>query len=133
MTDAHVQRALARLFEATNPTNEIVEFCHHDYEGLLESDAYPIFEGSRKVFVTAPLSLCKARNILRRSPVRETYVERAWRSTHSLIERCSTARIQRFIVVNSSEQSVGAAIAAVVRFVKEGKGAHYEAKKKPAI
>lgn len=122
MTDTQVEHALARLFEATSGKNEIVEFCHHDYEGLLESDAYPIFGTGRKVLVTAPMSLCTARNRLRRSPVRETYVERAWHSTQSLINRCSTSRPNQFIVLDTSEQSIGAAVAAVMGFLMTEKG-----------
>ena len=126
MTDAQVQIALARLFKAINPTNEIVEFCHHDYGGLLDRNVYPAFESSRKVFVTASLRYCKARNALRRSPVQESYVERSWRSTHSLIDRCSTTPGQRFIVIDSSEQSVDMATAEITKFVIRIKGDHSE-------
>ena len=122
MTDAQVQRALAQLIEATGSSNEIVEFCHHDYEGLIESGLYNSFGTARKVIVTAPVSTCMARNRLRRSPVREEYVERAWRSTQSLIDRCSTKRPDKFIMVNTSEQSVGEAVVAVTRFLVTEKG-----------
>src|SRR5271165_6850392 len=117
MTDAQVQQALTRLFSAVRPTNEIVEFCHHDYDELLETDLYPIFTVGRKVVVTAPLNVCKARNQLRRSPVRETYVERAWRSAQSLVNRCSTEKPSGVLVVDTSSQSVDAAIKAVTIFL----------------
>ena len=60
MTDDQVEEALAGLFAATSPMNEIVEFCHHAYDELLDTDTYPIFTAAKKVVVTAPLALCKA-------------------------------------------------------------------------
>ncbi len=79
MTDAEVELALGRLFDAVQPINEIIEFCHHAYEALIEANTYPVFTSAPKIVVTAPLSVCRARNQRRRSPVRDDYVERAWR------------------------------------------------------
>lgn len=117
MTDAQVQLALARLFRATKPTNEIVEVCYHDYVSLFDKAEYKLFKSSRKVFVTAPLTLCEARNAVRISPVRTKYVERVWFSTQSLLHECSTVDTEAFIVIDTATQSVKAAIAAVIGYV----------------
>ena len=118
MTDVEVNLALTQLFSATNPKNEIVEFCHHDYQGLLESGAFTVFEASRKILITSPLSVCKARNRLRPSPVPDRYVERAWQATQSLIARCTTAEGHSCIVIDSSEQPLVVAVEAAVKFMK---------------
>lgn len=135
VSDDQIQEALERLFESTKGVNDIAEFCHHDYNGLLDANRYPIFTGARKIVITAPLDICKARNRVRRSPVREMYVERAWLSTESLVRRWSTAEPGRIIVVDTSSQSVDAAVSAVIRFLlaDEGGERHGNPRKQPSL
>lgn len=122
MTDQQIQEALSRLFGSTKPENELVEFSHHDYQGLLRTNTFPIFNCSRKIIVTAPLALCKERNQLRKSRVRNAYIERAWRSAQSLVDTSSTGHAPNVMVVDTSRQSIDAAVAAVISFLTMGRG-----------
>jgi adenylate kinase family enzyme len=124
MTDAQIEEALTQLFKTAATTNEIIEFCHHDYEQLLARNTYPVFTVARKIIVIAPLSLCKERNQLRRARVRDTYIERACRSAQSLVDASSTRRATNVIVVDTSSQSIDAAVAVVTDFLTIGRGDH---------
>lgn len=117
MSDAQVDGAMSKLFSVASATNEIVELCYHDYVGLLASTRYPLFLAAGKVVVTAPLAVCKARNALRLSPVREAYVERAWLSTEGLIGQCTLAARGRLLVVNTSDRSIEEGIEVVSQFL----------------
>jgi hypothetical protein len=120
VTDAQIEETLSLLFESTAPMNEIVEFAHHNYRQLLNGNTFPIFTNARKIIVTAPLDLCKARNRLRTSPVRDAYIERAWQSTQSLVDSSSTEHPNNAMVVDTSSQSVDAAVVAATLFLITG-------------
>lgn len=122
MSDAQVHDALCRLFESMSASNEVAEFSHHDYMHLLKTNACPLFTTSRKVILAPPLSLCLSRNRLRQSAVREAYVERAWRSAQALGRHCSTTLQGNAIVLDTSNLTVDAAVAAVTDFVTNGRG-----------
>lgn len=122
MTDVQIEEALSLLFESVRPTNEIVEFSHHDYEQLLNQNTYPIFTNSRKIIVAAPLELCKLRNQLRRAHVRDAYIEQAWRSAQSLVDSSSTRHASDAIVVDTSSQSIDDSVEVVTHFLTIGRG-----------
>lgn len=122
MSDARVDEAMAKLFSAASDTNEVVELCYHDYACLLASTRYPLFAVARKVVVTAPLAVCKARNALRRSPVREEYVDRAWLSTEWLIGECASTARGSFLVIDSSDKSIEEGIEVVSQFLEAEDG-----------
>lgn len=117
MTDEDVHIALGQLFNILQPSKEIVEFCHHAYGELIKANTYPLFTSAPKVVVTAPLDVCKARNALRRSPVREEYVERAWHSTERLVQYEQERAPNSVLVVNTVRAALDAAVAEVASFL----------------
>jgi hypothetical protein len=117
MTDAQVDQSLSLLLTNTRRTNQIVEFAHHDYEELLRLDRYPVFSACKKVIVIAPLAVCVSRNEIRVSRVRTPYLERAWRSTHSLVNLFSTGHLPNAIVIDTSILSVEDAVETAMSFL----------------
>jgi hypothetical protein len=117
MTDAEVDVALRLLFGAASPKNEIIEFCHHAYESLLECDTFPIFTSADKIVVTAPLAVCNARNGVRRSPVQADYLARAWHSSEYMIHHWAIRFPSSTLVIDTSCYPVEAATAAAVSFL----------------
>lgn len=117
MTDAQVQLALEKLFEVTQPTNEIVEFCHHDYDDLARSSNYSNFADAPKVLVLASLETCQGRNQRRRSPVRDEYVERAWRSAQQFARDEGMRRPDRTLVIDTDRMPESDAMALASEFL----------------
>lgn len=117
MSDEQVDRSLAMLFDNITYSNEIVEFAHHDYAGLIERGGHPEFESSRKIIIIASLSVCIARNEQRSSPVRRSYVERAWRSTKALIEICAVEGSAGACVLDTGLLDVEESVEAACGFV----------------
>ncbi len=117
MSDEQVDLALSKLFEMCNPIREIVEFCHHDYVGLLRGAKFQIFNDARKVVFLTPLDVCLDRNSLRSSPVQKVYVERAWQSTHDLLELYSPVDPCLVLPVDTSGHLVDSTVADVAKFI----------------
>ncbi len=121
MTDAQVDEALSLLLRNVRHDGGLYEFAHHDYVDLLRRNAYDEFTAARKVVVVASLSVCHARNEVRRSPVRRAYVERSWRTTHALMDLCASGSLSNTLVVDTSLTAVDAAVATVLDFVMFGR------------
>jgi hypothetical protein len=119
MTDHKIELALRHLFSAAQPMNEIVEFCHHSYQALIDTNTYPLFTFAPKIVVTAPLPVCRARNQQRRSPVHDAYVERAWRSAEWLAQYEGLRDPLSALVVDTDRQSKEAAISAIISFISK--------------
>lgn len=117
MSDAQVDQALSLLFKEATWSDSIYEFAHHDYVGLLRRKEYPVFGTSKKVIVVASLETCQARNRARPSRVRSSYVERAWHSTQSLIDLCSSGAIGNAMVVDTTETTAEVVVPTVVEFL----------------
>lgn len=117
MTDAQVQLALDKLFEVSQPTEEIIEFCHHDYAELARSGRYTSFVDAPKVLVLASLESCRMRNQRRRSPVRDEYVERAWRSAQQFATDESARQSDRTLVIDTDRLPESDAVALATDFL----------------
>lgn len=118
MTDMEVELALSKLFSAAQPGDEIIEFCHHAYRDLLAANTYPFFTSAPKIVVLASVASCRARNQVRRSPVRDDYVKRACESAEWLAEHSQEIAPARTLVIRTDEQSESAAIEAAAKFMK---------------
>lgn len=119
MTDAQVDHAMSLLFDAVGRSAAISEFAYHDYIALLTDDRYPEFANSRKVIVFADLETCSARIGARRSPVRATYVERAWRSARDLISLYAAQSGGHTLVIDTTTMPIPTAVAMAACFFSE--------------
>ncbi len=117
MTDEQVDISILLLFNNITYTNEIVEFAYHDYVRFLKSNKYPKFNFHKKVIITAPLTLCIKRNQDRSSTVQISYIERAWKSTLSLIELCSAGSVANTLILDTSVMDAESAELTIFNFL----------------
>jgi len=117
MTDDQVDISISLLFNNITYTNEIVEFAYHDYVKFLKSNMYPKFNLHKKVIITAPLTICIKRNQFRSSPVQISYIERAWKSTLSLIKLCSAGSAEKTLVLDTSVMDAESAELSIYNFL----------------
>lgn len=120
LSDAEVDVALARLFVDVGASNELVEFCHHDYQSLFAVPANAHLRPRRKLLVFAPLEVCLARNSARLSPVAQTYLERSWRSSEALSQ--SPSHLEGLCILDTGSMSVDVAIARMIQWVRSSRG-----------
>ena len=89
MRNDQVDAALHLLMSGIDPADRLIEFAHHDYIPLIDSNLYPDLKSCHIILMLASLITCLERNALRTSPVPIGYVEASWISAYQLRDRLS--------------------------------------------
>jgi len=115
MRNDQVDAALHLLMTSISTTDRMIEFAHHDYVSLIDSNLYPELKSCYIILMLAPLETCLERNALRRSPVRVGYVEASWASAHQLRERLSSEN--RSLEIDSSTHDLTTSTQMAISFM----------------
>ena len=120
MRNDQVDAALHLLMRKVGTMDRLIEFAHHDYVSLIDSNLYPELRSCHIILMLASLATCLERNALRTSPVRVGYVEASWVSAYQLRDRLTSEG--RSVEIDTSTHDLTTSVQMAISFMNRLSG-----------